>query len=64
MSPGAREAILHAADLLNREAEALRASHTVAGTADWCGDSIAEWAFDDMATTAKQLHDIAFGVIE
>lgn len=64
MSPGAREAILHASDLLTREAVLLRQSHTRPGTDDWGDEVFAKNIHDDMAQTAMQLHDIAWGVIE
>jgi len=64
MSPGASKAILHAADLLTREAVLLRQSHTRPGTDDWGDDLFAKSTYDDMARTAIQLHDIAWGVIE
>lgn len=64
MSPGAREAILHASDLLTREAALLRQSHTRAGSDDWGDDFFARNTYEDMAQTAMQLHDIAWGVIE
>jgi hypothetical protein len=56
----ARRAMLHAAGLLEREAEALRLSHTVRGR--WScfrTDRSTKRDHDDMLATARQLRTMA-----